>query len=241
VNVLALIHEEGPCSGVFAEAAAARGDTVEEWSPAWGTPPGLALDEYQAVWILGGIVNTHEEEDHPWLREEHALLQTFLSRGMPMLGVCLGGQLIAKACHAEVSPASVPEIGFHEVRVLPPASDDPLFSGLPERIMALQWHYYRFAVPAGAVTLAENALCPQAYRIGDVVWGLQFHPETTRADWLRWIDEWDALDGVDKTGFDADALRAEVELHMARWNDFGRELATRFLGVAERSRRLSAV
>ena len=241
MHVLALIHEEGPCSGVFAEAAAERGDTIEEWSPASGTPPSLALDEYGAVWIFGGVINTHEEDDNPWLREENGLLQSFLARGVPMLGICLGGQLIAKACHAAITPAVMPEIGFHEVELLPAAASDPLFSGLPDRLMALQWHYYRFDVPAGAVALAENPVCTQAYRLGDVVWGLQFHAETTREDWLRWVAEWEALEGVDKTGFEPDRLRAEAEVHMARWNDVGRELASRFLGVAERSSRLSTV
>jgi GMP synthase-like glutamine amidotransferase len=107
--------------------------------------------------------------------------------------------------------------------------------------MALQWHYYRFQLPAGAVPLAKNGVCPQAYRLGELAWGLQFHPETTREDWLRWIAEWDSLPGVDRTGFDPETLYAEVDLHMGAWNDFGRGLATRFLTVAERSDRLSPV
>jgi GMP synthase-like glutamine amidotransferase len=241
MNVLALVHEEGPCSGVFAEAAAARGDEVEEWSVAWGTPPARALDEYGAVWIFGGVMNTHEEDDHPWLREENLLLQTLLDRRMPMLGICLGGQLIAKAVHAEITPVPVPEIGFQPVWLTPEAASDPLFAGLPERLMALQWHYYRFDLPAGAVRLAENPVCPQAYRLGEVTWGCQFHAETTREDWLRWIAEWEALPGADRTGFDPDELRAEIDLYMDTWNELGRELATRFLAVAERSDRLSAV
>jgi GMP synthase-like glutamine amidotransferase len=241
MHVLALIHEEGPCSGVFAEAAAARGDQVEEWSVAWGTPPARALDEYGAVWIFGGVMNTHEEDDHPWLREENLLLQTLLDRGMPMLGICLGGQLLAKAVHTEVTRSPVPEIGFHPVWLTPSAATDPLFAGLPERLMTLQWHYYRFDVPAGAVRLAENGVCPQAFRLGELAWGLQFHAETTHEDWLRWVAEWEALPGVDRTGFDPDALRAEVPLYMDDWNELGRELATRFLAVAERSDRLSAV
>ena len=229
--MLAIIHEQGPCSGVFAEAAAARGDDVEEWSPASGTPPSLHLEEYGAVWIFGGVMNT--QEDHPWLRDENELIRGLVERRVPTLGICLGGQLIAKALEAPISPAVRPEIGFHEVRLTRAAASDELFLALPERLMALQWHYFRFDLPTGAVLLAENDVCPQAYRIGDVVWGLQFHAETTREDWLRWIDEWEAIPDVDRTGFEPDRLRAETDVHMARWNDIGRELASRFLAVAE--------
>jgi GMP synthase-like glutamine amidotransferase len=241
VNVLALIHEPPPCSGVFAEAAAERGDQVEEWSLAWGTPPSLPLDQYDAVWLFGGVMNTHEEDDHPWLREENFLIESFLDRGVPMLGICLGGQLIAKTAHSRITKAPLPEIGFHEIRLTPAAAEDPLLSGLPERLMALQWHYYRFDVPAGAVTLAENSVCPQAFRLGELAWGLQFHAETTREDWLRWIAEWEAIPGVDRAGFDPDRLRDETGVHMERWNEIGREIAGRFLAVAEHSARLSQV
>jgi GMP synthase-like glutamine amidotransferase len=235
VRVLALIHEVGPCSGVFAEAAAERGDEVEEWSPAYGTPPARPLEDYDAIWLFGGVANTHEEDDYPWLRDENVLIQELLARGVPMLGICLGGQLIAKAAGAAVHRTSRPEIGFHELRLTPEAASDPVLGGLPERMLALQWHYYRFDLPTGAVLLAENDVCPQAYRLGDVVWGLQFHAETTRDDWLRWVAEWEAIPDADRTGFDPDRLREETELHMARWNDIGREIASRFLAVAEAS------
>ena len=103
-----------------------------------------------------------------------------------------------------------------------------------ERMMALEWHYYRFELPAGAVPLARNALCWQAYRLGEAAWGLQFHAETTRTDWLRWIDEWDSINGADRTGFDPAQLRADTEAHIGRWNELGFGIATRFLEAAER-------
>jgi GMP synthase-like glutamine amidotransferase len=234
VHVLALIHEPPPCAGVFAEAAQARGDELEEWSLAWGTPPSRAIEDYDAVMLFGGVMNTHEEDDYPWLRLEDALVKRFLAEGTPTLGICLGGQLIAKATGTPVVRAEWPEIGFFEVEKLPAAADDPLFAPMPERMMALQWHYYRFELPEGAVPLARNDLCWQAYRLGEAAWGLQFHAETTRADWLRWIDEWEAAEGVDRTGFEPDALREQTDLHIGRWNELGYGLATRFLEVAER-------
>jgi GMP synthase-like glutamine amidotransferase len=235
VKVLALIHEEGPCSGVFADAAAERGDEIEEWSLASGTPPPRPLDEYGAVMLFGGVVNTHEEDDNPWLRDENLLLQSLLDRGVPMLGVCLGGQLIAKAAGARVTRIPEPEIGFVPIELTPSAARDPLFGELPERLMALQWHYYGFELPAGAVPLARNDTCWQAYRLGDRTWGIQFHAETSREDWLRWIAEWDAIPGVDRTGFEPERLREQAQSHMGVWNEFGRTLSGRFLELAERA------
>ena len=94
--VLALVHEEPPCSGVFAEAAAERGDEIDEWSLASGTPPPRQLDEYAAVIILGGAMHVDQEDRHPWLRQEAVLVQRLLDQHVPVLGVCLGGQLVAE-------------------------------------------------------------------------------------------------------------------------------------------------
>lgn len=242
MDVLAIIHEEPPCAGVFADAAREGGHQIEEWSLAWGGHPSLPLDEYGAVMIFGGVMDTHEEDKHPWLVEENALIRTLLDRGVPLLGICLGGQLIAKVTGARVTRAPVPEIGFVDVELLPAAREDPLLRGFPERIKALEWHKYCFELPPGAVALARNDVCLQAYRLGDVVWGMQFHAETTHADWNRWVDEWDALPGADRTGFDPVRLKAEAAEHIERWNEFGRELARRFLEIAvERTRRVSPV
>jgi GMP synthase-like glutamine amidotransferase len=233
MNVLAVIHEAPPCSGVFADAAAERGDTIEEWSFASGQPPSLPIEEYGAVWLFGGVMHTHEEDDYPWLRDENAFILDLLERNVPLLGVCLGGQLIAKALGASVSVAPVPEIGFHEIELSPAAADDLLFETLPQgRLLALQWHYYRFDVPDEAIVLARNAVCPQAYRVGENAWGIQFHAETTHSDWLRWVDEWDAIDGADRAGFEPEFLREQATEHMATWNALGRAFAGRFLDLA---------
>jgi GMP synthase-like glutamine amidotransferase len=232
VRVLAIVHEDGPVVGVFGEVARELGHEIEQWGPGWGAPPSRPFEDYDAVWVFGGMQNTHEEDDYPWLRDEDRLIRGLIAQGTPMLGVCLGGQLIAKAAGARVERAAAPEIGFTEVEVLPAAGADPIFSALPPRLRALQWHYYRFDVPVGATMLARSELCPQAYRLGDVVWGLQFHPETTREDFLRWVSDYERMPDADPTGFDAERLRQDTETWIDQWNAVGRAIARRFLELA---------
>jgi GMP synthase-like glutamine amidotransferase len=235
MRILALIHEPPPCSGVFADVAAERGGEIEEWSLAWDTPPSRPIDEYDAVLLFGGTMHVDQERYHPWLREENLLVQRLLDQHVPVLGVCLGGQLIAKAAHADVSKAPEPEIGWFEVELTPEALDDPVFSRLPSRFHSYQWHHYRFALPAGAVPLVKSPVCLQGFRLGELAWGLQFHCEVTRQMVLDWTDAYDAIPGADRTGFDPDRMRADSELHIAAWNEIGREIGGRFLEVAERS------
>jgi GMP synthase (glutamine-hydrolysing) len=229
VDVLAVIHGQKVRAGVFEDVVADRGHALEEWSLAWGTPPPRPLDAYGAVFVLGGAMHADQDDRHPWLREENFLLQRLLGLGTPMLGVCLGAQLLAKASRADVYPSHEPEIGWHAVELGPEAADDPLFARLPERFEAFQWHYYTYAVPTGAHELARSRICTQAFRLGRHVWGIQFHAEVREETIHAWLDAEDR----DVPGSRA-ALRAATEERIGRWNALGRELCGGFLEAAER-------
>jgi GMP synthase (glutamine-hydrolysing) len=109
------------------------------------------------------------------------------------------------------------------------APSDPLLGALPARCEAFQWHHYTYGVPAGAVELARSDVCTQAFRLGDAVWGIQFHAEVTLPQILGWIDEaGHELEGT------PEELIAETEQKIAGWNDLGRRLCGGFLEVAER-------
>jgi GMP synthase (glutamine-hydrolysing) len=227
VEILGLIHGEAVRAGVFADAIAARGHGFEEWSLAWGTPIPRPLDDYGAVIIFGGAMHADQDEHHPWLRDENMFLQRLFDLGVPILGVCLGAQLLAKAAHAPVYPVSRPEIGWYEVELTDAADGDPVFGWLPHRFEAFQWHYYAHGIPGGAEELARNRLCTQAFRLGERVWGVQFHPEVTFAQVEQWIaEEPDAADG--------ERLRAETRERIESWNDLGRRLCGAFVDAAER-------
>jgi GMP synthase (glutamine-hydrolysing) len=226
MHVLAVIHGEAVRAGVFGEAVEERGHRLEEWSLAWERPLPRPLDDYRAVLIFGGAMHADQDDRHPWLRDENMFLRRLFDLGVPMLGVCLGAQLLAKAAHAPVFPASEPEVGWYDVELTPAAKDDPVLGGLPRRFEAFQWHYYAHGLPAGAEELARNSICTQAFRLGERAWGVQFHPEVTLQQVEQWIAE-------EPDAAAAGRLLTETRDRIESWNDLGRSLCGAFVEVAE--------
>jgi GMP synthase (glutamine-hydrolysing) len=225
MDVLAVIHGEKVRAGVFGDAVAARGHRLDEWSLAWGTSLPRPLDAYGAVLVFGGAMHADQEGHHPWLREENLFLQRLLDIRKPVLGICLGAQLLAKAAHARVGPAREPEIGWFPVELTEEAADDPVLGGLPQRFDAFQWHYYEHSIPAGGVELARSEVCSQAFRLGDSAWGVQFHPEVTLEQVEGWLEEDEPV---------PPGLRDETRERIAGWNQLGKRLCDAFVDVAER-------
>jgi GMP synthase (glutamine-hydrolysing) len=232
VRVLSITHQPDAASGVFGEAVLERGHELDEWQISTDPEPPAPVESYDAVLVFGGAMHVDQEERHGWLREENTLLQRFLADGVPTFGVCLGGQLVAKALGAPVRRMPSAEIGWFDVDLTPEAADDPVFAGLPERFTAFQWHSYHFELPEDGFPLAHNDRCLQGFRVGRA-WGIQFHPEVTPEDLAEWLR---TADPKEDGPIDIDALRAESEQRIAAWNDLGRELCGRFLAVAEATR-----
>ncbi len=225
---MALVHGASVPPGVFAETVHELGHRLETWSLAWGTPPPRPIDDYAAVVVLGGAMHADQDDRHPWLREETLFLQRLLDLHLPLLGVCLGAQLIARAAHAPVRPACEPEVGWLEVELTEEAADDPIFSRLPQRFLAFQWHFYEHGLPAGACELARSRVCTQSFRLGDAAWGVQFHPEVTRETIDRWIAE-----SPEEVAGPVEELRAQTERHLDTWQEIARTLCGAFVEVAE--------
>jgi GMP synthase (glutamine-hydrolysing) len=229
MKVLAILHGSNVPAGVLGEEVEVRGHQVDTWSLAWGIPPPGPVDDYGAVMIFGGAMHADQDAKHSWLREENFFLQRLLDLHVPVLGVCLGAQLIAKAAHAEISPMPEPEVGWVDVELTEEGADDPLFSGLPRRFPAFEWHYYELAAPTGATVLARSECCTQAFRLGDTVWGVQFHPEITR----RILEEWFAVAPDEIPGTPHEFL-AEFDAQADEWEATGRTLCGNFVEAAER-------
>lgn len=229
MRVLAIVHQRDAGPGVFAEAISEAGGQLDEWTLAERPePPGDPFG-YDAAFVLGGAMNVDEGARHGWIAEEKALLRELLQRGMPLLGLCLGGQLLAAAAGAEPGRASRSEIGWHQVEVTREGAGDPLLGPLAPSFEAFQWHSYEFPLPPGAVGLARSEVCLQACRLGEVAWALQFHPEVSRADALHWVEDYEADPDAVRIGIDPTVLRPETEQKIEAFNRLGRELCRRWL------------
>jgi GMP synthase (glutamine-hydrolysing) len=148
------------------------------------------LDRYQALVVLGGPMNVAETDRHPHLLTECRLIEEALAQRIPVLGICLGAQLLAHVLGARVAPAGRPEIGWYPIRPrTPAAAADPVMHPLDAELPVFQWHSYGFDIPAGAVHLAESDDCPgQAMGYDDIAWGFQFHLELDESLIRRWLN-----------------------------------------------------
>ena len=150
----------------------------------------LSPEEADAVVVLGGKMGVGDTEQYPYLLEVKAFVARSFSRGIPFLGVCLGGQLLAEALGAPVESGVRGELGFHAVQVTGEGAADPLFEGISNPFISFQWHNDSFRIPDGATHLARTDCCPQqAFRVGPCAWGLQFHPEVNRGIVLDWSSD----------------------------------------------------
>lgn len=234
MRVLSVVHQTDAAGGVFDEAVLDSGHELDVWIVPASPAPPAPVELYDAVLVFGGAVHVDQEERHGWLGDERRLLQRLVADEVPVLGVCLGGQLLAKALHGHVRRLPSPEIGWVDVELTPEAAADPVFASLPARFSSFQWHLYHFEQPEGAVPLARSEQCLQAFRAGPAAWGVQFHPEVTHAS----VEDWARSSDPEEDGpVDVPALLAETAERIGAWNAFGRELCGRFVAFADATRR----
>ena len=144
-----------------------------------GGPP--RLEDVGMLVIMGGPMSVDEEGKYPWLRGEKAFIREAIDAGKPVLGICLGAQLMASALGAKVYRNENKEIGWLPVRLTPEARKIKAFGSLPAELTAFQWHGDTFDLPAGAVRLASSETCAnQAFLYREKALALQFHLEATR-------------------------------------------------------------
>lgn len=180
-----------------------------------------------ALVVLGGGFLPDDDVRAPWLPATRSLTRQALDAGVPYLGVCLGGQLLARVAGGEVrAEHGQPEYGSTELALRADAAEDALLGGLPERVTAVEHHVDQItALPPGAAWLASSDRCPhQAFRVGPRAWGLQFHPEVPAARILAWEPTHLAARGFDRTALHAAAVRDEPA-STAVWREVARRFA----------------
>jgi len=194
---------------------------------------------YPALIVLGGPMGVYEEDAHPFIKDELRLIESALKNSTPMLGVCLGSQLLAKAAGARVYKGKKKEIGWYDVTLTKEGLSDGLLLGMPKVMRVFQWHGDTFDVPAGgssplrAVNLASSEDFPnQLIKVGRAAYGVQFHLEVTEAMIKDWIEvnsgELNALKGE----IDPEGILKETPGNIAGLHRHGSAFIKRFLRLA---------
>lgn len=168
--------------------------------------------KYSGLVVLGGPMNVDQSSHYTHLLHEIEVIRAALDRQIPVLGICLGAQLLAAALGARVHPNPVREIGWYPLTLSTEAQEDPLFIHLGNAAQVFQWHAYTFTVPVGCVHLASTASCAnQAFCRGGFAYGLQFHLEVDAALIERWLTHSELKQELEPLGGEAHAQRVQIE------------------------------
>ncbi len=228
MRALHLINIDVAPGGLFIPPLRERGFDVHDVD-VMADPLPATLDGYDAVISGGGDVNTHQIDELPWMQTELELLREALADGVPVMGLCLGAQLLTVATGGTVY-RSQSEIGWVDVEMDPAAADDPVLGAIPPRFKALEWHDYACTPASTTRTLGRNDVCVQAFRAGEYAWGTQFHIEVSDELILGWWEK--GQTELQAAGYDHDrfvrSMREYHDLHTA----IGRDMAARFADVA---------
>ncbi|MGD9536028.1 MAG: type 1 glutamine amidotransferase [Alphaproteobacteria bacterium] len=197
MRILIVQHHSNSGAGHLLEAAAPRG---VEWSEVFPLERGDPIPEtpngYDGLIVFGGAPNAMEDDKYPSLKPTAALIRAFHAEAKPVLGICLGSQLVARAFGARVYKAERSEIGFYQLRLGPEADRDALLGdGVPDPIHLIEFHYDTFDLPEGATLLMSGAdYAPvQSFRMGETTYAFQPHFEATPdqlRDWLKSAHRW---------------------------------------------------
>jgi GMP synthase (glutamine-hydrolysing) len=226
--VLILRHMFQESAGTLENALTGAGLEVRYVDLFEEIPARLPLDEASGLVVLGGPMNVDEVDRYPFLKLDVEWIRQALDARLPLLGICLGSQLLAKTLGSRVYANSVKEIGWYGLEWFPSAGDDQLL-GQKGATKVFQWHGDTFDLPPGAVQLAQGSSCAnQAFRWGTNAYGLQFHIEMTAAMIDKWIEkgkesgELAALDYISPEAIEEQTPRLLPEMQQLAAQIFGR-------------------
>jgi GMP synthase (glutamine-hydrolysing) len=243
MRILFLVNDVTSPPGVLLEEAQGRGAECDVRVIHYGFgDPKTPLDAvpemasaHDGLVIMGGPMGVYEAARYPFIEETRALIRRFHAGAKPVMGVCLGGQLVASAFGADVRKMEGPdEFGFLPQTWLPGAAADALLSDAEPGIGLMQWHRDMFDFPRGAVPLSTRETCPnQSFRVGATTWGFQFHLEMTRTTLDGWLPERGRLEQVS-----AEAIAERIgpiDAKLAAQQRFTRRVMQRWLNLVERN------
>ncbi len=200
----------------------------------FGRPPypSVHVNKYDGLVILGGPMGVYEADKFPHLTDEIRHIKEAIALDKPVLGICLGAQLIAAALGAEVKPQKTPEIGWYDVSLTDEGKKDPILRELAATEKIFQWHGDTFSLPTGALWLAKTEACRhQAFRYGDRVYGFQFHLEVDEPMIERWLKLPVNSEQLCAMGDPeiAAKIKAETHLHIAHLKHLSHKVFSRYI------------
>ena len=193
MKILTLQNNDISPSGVIGAAIAEAGGTEDVRFPEHGDVLPADATGHDGLLVLGGTQHAADDVAHPHLPAQIEAIRAFAAAGKPVLGICLGSQLLARALGGTVRRHHTPEVGFTAIQPTAAAEADPLLQGLAPLPRLMHWHYDTFDLPDGATLLATNPVCSnQAFTAGPGLYGLQFHLEVTAGIVQGWVDAFQA-------------------------------------------------
>jgi GMP synthase (glutamine-hydrolysing) len=178
-----------------------------------------SVEKYDGLVVLGGNMGVYEAESYPHIKVEMKLIEQALAKNIPVLGICLGAQILAHVLGSEVRKSGEKEIGWYDLHLTDAGRQDPLFAHFRKSEKVFQLHGDTFDVPKTAEHLASSDICPgQAFRYGEKAYGIQFHLEVDRGMIERWLKNPVNKKELDESGgkFDVHRIMADTEARIER-------------------------
>ncbi len=232
-RVLVLQHADPEHPGLIADAVREIGGTFETVRGDLGQSVPESLDGYSGLIIMGGPQSVYEEDKFPYLRAEKALAREAIDNSIPLIGVCLGSQIIADVLGSEVHPSGGVEIGWKDVTRSPEIAADPVLSSLPQTFTPLHWHGDVYDLPDGAIPIGSSEMTPcQGFTYGETTYALLFHLEMTE----KQITDMATLfpEDVRRGGLEPETLLSQTPAHAAALKSAATEVFTRWAKLLTR-------